>query len=62
VDKEQIMVPVEIFRDRDVAVLESLVEYLKDTYGLSFADLGRLMNRDERTLWTVYRRVKGKRK
>ncbi|MEM4268387.1 MAG: sigma factor-like helix-turn-helix DNA-binding protein [Candidatus Woesearchaeota archaeon] len=58
----QIQIPVEIFKDRGVAVLESLVEYLKDTYGLSYAEIGRLLNRNERTVWTVYRRAKEKRR
>jgi DNA-directed RNA polymerase specialized sigma24 family protein len=55
-----IRIPVEIFSDRHAAVLESLVEYLRDTYKLSYAEIGRLMNRNERTIWTVYRRAKAK--
>lgn len=58
---DKIRIPIEIFRDREIAVLESLVEYLKDSYHLSFAEIGRLMQRDQRTIWTVYRRAKAKR-
>jgi hypothetical protein len=59
---DNIHIPIEIFKDRHAAVLESLVEYMKDTYQLSYADIGKLMNRSERTIWTVYRRAKTKRK
>lgn len=60
-DKE-IIIPVYLFRDGSVAVLEVLVEYLKDVKGLSFHEIAVLLNRDDRTIWTVYNRVKKKRK
>lgn len=54
--------PTYIFRDRSVAVLETLVEYLKERRGMSYHEIGALLNRDERTVWTAYNRVKQKRK
>ena len=53
-------IPLEILRDRTVSVLESIVEYLKNK-GLSFHEIGLLLNRDERNIWTVYNRAKKKR-
>lgn len=60
-DKGMIKVPAYLFRDRSVAVLEALVEYLKDVNGLSYHEIAILLNRDDRTVWTVYNRVKKKR-
>lgn len=61
-DGEKTSVPVFVFRDRSVAVLEALVEYLRDVKGLSYHEIAVLINRDDRTIWTVYNRVKLKRK
>lgn len=61
-NREFIEIPSFIFRDRSVAVLESLVEYLHDNKKFSFHEIAILLNRDDRTIWTVYNRVKKKRK
>ncbi|MFH1409546.1 MAG: sigma factor-like helix-turn-helix DNA-binding protein [Nanoarchaeota archaeon] len=54
-------IPLAILRDRTVKVLESIVEYLKDVQGLTYHEIAELLNRDDRTIWTVYRRAKQKR-
>ena len=54
-------IPLRILQDRTVAVLESIVEYLKDEKGLRYSEIALLLNRDQRTIWTVYSRVKKKR-
>ncbi len=59
---QQPIIPLSIFLDRNVSVLEALCEYLKEEYNLSFAAIGRLANRDERNIWTAYTRAKEKRK
>lgn len=55
-------IPSYILRDRTLKVLEAIVEYLKDQRGLTYRQIGRLLNRDERTIWTVYHRAQKKRK
>lgn len=55
-------IPIEIFQDRSLAVLEVLVRYMKDELGLSYAEIAVLLNRDDRTIWTVYNRGKKKAK
>jgi hypothetical protein len=57
-----IPIPSSIFRDRNVKVLEAMVEYMKDELGLTYHDIAKLLNRDDRTIWTVYSRAKKKRK
>ena len=57
-----IEIPTYLFRDRSVAVLEALVEYLKDVKGLTYHEIALMLNRNDRTIWTVYDRAKKKRK
>ncbi len=54
------LIPVSIFQDRRVAVLEALVVYLHDFVRIKYHDLGTLLGRDERTIWTAYNRGKTK--
>jgi DNA-directed RNA polymerase specialized sigma24 family protein len=55
-------IPTFIFKDRSVAVLESLVEYLHDIQKMNYHEIAILLNRNDRTIWTVYHRAKKKRK
>jgi len=58
--KSNIFIPVEIFQNRKFSVLESLVSYLKQEQGISNKDIAKLINRNYRTVLTVYRRFKKK--
>lgn len=55
-------IPVSILQDRNLSVLENIVSYLKDTFGLAYHKIAVLLNRDDRTIWTVYQRAIKKRK
>ena len=59
--KRAVRVPVGIFIDRNVSVLETISEYLKDEKHMTYADIAKATNRDDRTIWTVYKRAKEKR-
>lgn len=54
--KENIQIPLSIFINN--SPLESLVKYLKENIGLSLAEISRLLNRDERTIWVTYNNSK----
>ena len=54
-------IPVSILQDRNISVLENIVSYLKDTFGLTYHKIAVLLNRNDRTIWTVYQRAKKKR-
>ena len=56
-----LLIPTTIFYDRSLSFLESLVEYLKEQLNLSYHDIGKLTNRDERNIWTLYDRARKKR-
>ena len=55
-------IPVSILKDRNLSVLENIVSYFKDTFGLAYHKVAVLLNRDDRTIWTVYQRAKKKKK
>ena len=55
-------IPVSILKDRNISVLENIVAYLKDNFGLAYHKIAVLLNRDDRTIWTVYQRAKKKRR
>jgi hypothetical protein len=57
---DYVLIPDTVFRDRSVSVMESMVRYLKEDRGFSYHDIGKLLNRDERTVWTVYSRCQKK--
>jgi DNA-binding CsgD family transcriptional regulator len=46
-------IPLRIFQDRKLSVLESIVHYLKDTHHLRYSEIARLINRDERNIWGI---------
>ena len=55
-------IPVSILQDRKLSVLENIAAYLKDTFALNYHSIAVLLNRDDRTIWTVYQRAKKKKK
>lgn len=57
-----ISIPTSIFQDRDLSVLEAIAEYLKEKKGMRYSEIAKLLNRDDRTIWTSYKRAKEKRK
>ena len=61
-DSSGIKVPIHIFKDRSLSVLEALAEYLKDELNLRYCRIASLLNKDQRTIWTVYNRAKKKRR
>jgi len=57
-----ISIPTAIFQDRELSVLEAIAEYLKEKKGMRYSEIAKLLNRDDRTIWTAYNRAKEKRK
>ena len=54
-------IPINIFKDRTLAPLESISVHLKETALKSFHEIAEILNRDDRTIWTCYNRAKTKR-
>ena len=62
VKKESLKVPLSMFSDRNLGILESCVKCLKENFGLNYSKIAALLNRDDRTIWTAYKKAIGKRK
>ncbi len=50
-------IPVSVFQNK-YSILESIVAYLREKHYLRFSEIAELINRDQRTVWTVYNRKK----
>ena len=53
-------IPASALTNRKLGVLESVVKFLKENYELNYSEIGRLLGRDPRTIWTAYSRGKKK--
>ncbi|MEA2038014.1 MAG: hypothetical protein U9O94_11000 [Nanoarchaeota archaeon] len=60
VDRASLKIPVSIFTNRKLGVLENLVRYLKENLGLKYSDIAKMIDRDNRTIWASYNRIKSK--
>jgi len=50
-------IPISILRTRK-SILGSIILFLKDELNLSYSEVGILLKRDQRTIWTIYNREK----
>ena len=53
-------VPVSIFDNKKLSVFEALVKYMKENLKMRFVDIGRLLERSDKTVWTTYSKAKKK--
>lgn len=60
--KDDVSMPISALGQRPLSILEAVVFYLKQNFGLRYHDIAVLLNRDDRTIWTVYQRAKNKQK
>jgi len=58
--ESDILVPIHIFADGKLSVLESLSVYIKERFGLSYHEIAAMLGKDDRTIWTVVKRAKEK--
>ena len=61
-EDSRVKIPLSIFQDRSLSTLEALSEYLKEVLNLRYCKIAELLNKDQRTIWTVYSRAKAKRR
>ena len=54
IDKNSIYVPVSIFTNRKLGLLENLAKHLKDNLNLKYREIADMLNRDNRTIWACY--------
>ncbi len=56
--KQEILIPATIFDSKKISPLESITKFLKENEELSYHKIALLLNRNDRTIWTVYSRSK----
>lgn len=55
-------IPLALFSNRKLGTLEIMVKYLKENLGLNYSEIAKLINRDDRTVWTTYQKAVKKQK
>jgi hypothetical protein len=50
-------VPLTLYQNRDLGIMELTVKYLHENESLPLAEIARLINRDQRTVWVMYRQA-----
>ena len=58
-DDFSLTIPISLFKDRRLSILEHIVFCLK-ARGMKFSEIARALKRNPRTIWTVYDRAKKK--
>ena len=56
-NSSQILIPLHIFRDRNLTPLESLVKFLRQRRGLSYHKISDLINRNVRDVYKLFQSV-----
>ena len=51
--QDEIEIPACVFNDK-LSALETIVKYLKENIGLKYSEIAKLLNRNDRTIWTTY--------
>ena len=54
--------PLHLITDRSLSLLESITVYMKEFIGLRYCKIASILNKNDRTIWTVYNRAKNKRR
>jgi len=57
---DDILVPVSIFQDNKLSILECLISYLKDAKQMKNSKIAVLLNKNPNNIWTIYNRKKTK--
>ncbi|MBT3297655.1 hypothetical protein HN385_01925 [archaeon] len=56
-EKSSLAIPTSIFKNRKLSILEAIVVHLKENKKMTYAQIARLLNRNDRTIWTAYNRT-----
>ena len=56
-NKKKNLIPLSIFATK-ISPATALVKYLKDERNYSYAQIAHAINRDQRTIWTLYNKAK----
>ena len=57
ISKRDLLIDPIIFLNEQLSPFEAIVLYYKDEKHLRFREIGQILGRDERNIWTVYTRA-----
>ena len=60
-EEKELLIPVTLFTKK-LSALETLTKYLKENIGLSYHQIGEVLNRNEKNIWHTYKRTTEKHK
>lgn len=60
VEEPEFFLPVSIFDNAKLSIMEAIAVYLKDTLNFTYHKIAIIIHRDDRTVWTAYQRAKKK--
>ena len=58
--KESPIIPLSLFKNRKLGVLEIIVKCLKENLELNYSRIAGILNRDPRTIWATYKKASEK--
>jgi predicted DNA-binding protein (UPF0251 family) len=58
--KNKESIPISIFDNRKLSILEAIVKYLKEELNLKFSQIAAILKRSQKTIWTTYQKAKKK--
>ncbi len=61
ISKKEIEVSIDVF-SKNLGALEALVKYMKENLNMNYVEIARRLGRDERTIWTAYKKASDKHK
>lgn len=56
------LIPLSLFSNTKFGIIQVLVKFLKENSALTLSQIGRLLKRDARTIWTIYHATQRKQK
>ena len=59
INEKKLKVPIEIFSNRNLSILESVVVYLKEK-GMKNSQISKVLGKNQNNIWTIYHRSKNK--
>ena len=55
--KDSDLIPVSIFDNEKLSILEALVKYMKENEGMKFSKIASALNRSGKTIWATYQKA-----
>ena len=59
-EEEKLEIPLKVFACGELGALEAVVKYMKENLGMKYSKIGETINRDQRTVWTAYKKGSNK--